>query len=63
MKKPKQAINQEIPEFSPETGGAVRGWAANEAGKQVRDFQVDFHPQKKQPPQTASPLPEGHEES
>ena len=30
----------------------------------MKDFQVNFHPQRKPPPQsTASPMPEGYEES
>ena len=62
VKKPKQPGNQAIPGLSPETGGAVRGWATAAGGKQVNDFQVNFHPQK-QPPQSTSPMPEAQEES
>ena len=62
MKKPKQSSKQVVPGFSPDTGGAVRGSAANERSKQVSDFQVNFHPQK-QPPQSTSPMPEAPEES
>ena len=40
----------------------MRGWAANEGGKQVKDFQVDFHPQEKQPLHPSSPLQEESQE-